>query len=120
MAGERPATIRIGGASGFWGDADLAVPQLLRADDIDYLAFDYLAEITLSIMARARARDQDAGYARDFLSDVIAPHLGTIAERRIKLLSNAGGVNPLALKRHIEAEIQAQGLDLTVASSAPP
>ena len=56
-------TIRIGGASGYWGDADMAVPQLLAAGDIDYLVFDYLAEITMSILARARKRSPDAGYA---------------------------------------------------------
>ncbi|MEO1841270.1 MAG: acyclic terpene utilization AtuA family protein, partial [Pseudomonadota bacterium] len=56
-------TIRIGGASGFWGEAAMATPQLLAAGGLDYIVYDYLAEITMSIMARARARDQNRGFA---------------------------------------------------------
>lgn len=57
--------IRIGGATGFWGEADLGLPQFLADGDVDYVVFDYLAEITLSIMARARAVDASKGYATD-------------------------------------------------------
>ncbi|HIM96514.1 MAG TPA: acyclic terpene utilization AtuA family protein, partial [Gammaproteobacteria bacterium] len=55
-------TIRIGGASGFWGEAAMATPQLLAAGGLDYIVYDYLAEITMSIMARAHARDQNRGF----------------------------------------------------------
>ncbi len=67
-------TIRIGGAGGFWSDSDIALPQLLASGDLDYVVFDYLAEITMSILARAQAKDTTRGYATDVIIDVIAPH----------------------------------------------
>ena len=64
--------IAIGGAAGFWGDAALATPQLLAGGAVDYLVYDYLAEITLSILARARAADDSKGYATDFVTAAMA------------------------------------------------
>ena len=110
------SAIRIGGGSGFWGESDMAVPQLLASGDVDYIAFDYLAEITMSILARARARSADSGYATDFVTDVITPNLEAVAKQGVKLLSNAGGVNPLACTREIEKLIANAGLDLKVAT----
>ena len=89
--------IRIGGATGYWGEADMALPQFLAEGDLDYIVFDYLAEITMSIMARARAADPDKGYALDFVSAIVAPNLQAIADSGVKLISNAGGVNPCLL-----------------------
>lgn len=107
--------VRIGGASGYWGESDMAVPQFLSRGKLDYIVFDYLAEITMSIMARARAKNPDLGYATDFVSAVIKPNLKEIARQGVKLLSNAGGVNPEACGRAIQSLIEEQGLDLTVA-----
>ena len=107
--------LRIGGASGFWGDAARATPQLLNAPGLDYIVYDYLAEITMSIMARARSRDESKGYALDFVSAAMKPNLATIADSAIKVVSNAGGVNPQACANALRAEIAAQGLTLKVA-----
>ena len=63
--------IRIGGATGYWGEADLALPQFLAEGDLDFIVFDYLAEITMSIMARAKAADPEKGYATDFVSAIV-------------------------------------------------
>lgn len=106
-------TLRIGGASGYWGDASMATAQLLDASP-DVIVYDYLAEITLGIMARMRARDPDAGFATDFLSGAMAPNLGRIAADGVTILSNAGGMNPDACATALRAEIAKQGLNLTV------
>jgi hypothetical protein len=106
-------TVRIGGASGAWGDSPGAIPQLLRAD-VQYLMLDYLAEVTMSLLARARMKDSDAGYPPDFLL-YLKPALPEIARRGVKLVSNAGGVNPAACKRALEAAIAELVLPLRVA-----
>jgi len=107
--------IRIGGASGYWGDAAMATPQLLADGNLDYLVYDYLAEITMSILARARATDSALGYATDFVSAVMKPHLRAIASQGTKVIANAGGVNPRACAEALRVLIAAQGLDLRVA-----
>ncbi|MEO1475194.1 MAG: acyclic terpene utilization AtuA family protein [Pseudomonadota bacterium] len=107
--------IRIGGASGYWGESDMALPQFLKSGGLDCIVFDYLAEITMSILARARAKDSSLGYATDFVSSVLKPNLKEIARQNVKVLSNAGGVNPRACGEAIRALIDAEGLDLTVA-----
>jgi acyclic terpene utilization AtuA family protein len=108
--------IRIGGASGYWGDAGLATAQLLAGGAVDYLVYDYLAEITMGILARMRARNADKGYATDFLTEAMGPNLPEIARQGVKVISNAGGVNPLACAAALRAGIARQGLSLTVAS----
>ncbi|TXS89842.1 DUF1446 domain-containing protein [Parahaliea maris] len=107
--------ITIGGASGYWGDASLATRQLLDSGEPDFLVYDYLAEITMSILARARAADDSKGFATDFVSAAMAPNLGQIAEQGVKVIANAGGVNPAACAAALRALIRQQGLHLRVA-----
>jgi len=108
-------SIRVAGASGFWGDAAHSTSQLLNDGSVDFIVYDYLAEITMSIMARARAKNPQTGYAVDFVTAAIKPNLKEIARQGVKIVSNAGGVNPQACAQALRAVIAEQGLDLKVA-----
>ena len=92
-------SIRIGGASGAWGDSPGALPQLLEAG-VDYLMMDYLAEVTMSLLARARMKDPAAGYAPDCVA-YLEPVLATIAAKRVRVVTNGGGVNPAGCKTSV-------------------
>ncbi len=105
--------IKIGGASGAWGDSPMAIPQLLTAD-VHYLMMDYLAEVTMSLLARARLKDANAGFPPDFIA-YLKRSLPEIAGRGIKIVSNGGGVNPQAARRALEAVCAEQGLSLKIA-----
>src|SRR6476659_2326369 len=85
-------TVRIAAGQGFWGDWLEAPVRQVRGGPIDYLMLDYLAEVTMSIMQKQKARDPRAGYARDFVS-LMKEILPTCIERDIKVIANAGGVN---------------------------
>src|SRR4051812_9877389 len=111
-AGDR--VIRIGGASGFWGDTAAAVPQLLAAGNLQYLVFDYLAEVTMSILATQRAKDPALGYATDFVQITMREALPEIAARRVRVIANAGGVNPLACRDALLALAGELGIALKV------
>jgi hypothetical protein len=107
--------IRIGGASGFWGDSSVAVPQLVRRGNVDYITFDYLAELTMSILTAARAKDPAAGWARDFVDVALDRMLPEIVERKIRLLSNAGGINPHACAAALAKAASDAGVTLRIA-----
>lgn len=107
--------IRIGGASAFLVDSALAVPQLLRGGTLDYLVFDYLAEGSMGLLGRMQAADPTGGFGSDFLNVHVGPHLQEIARRRVRVVANAGGLNPRGLVAATEALVKRAGLNLTVA-----
>jgi Acyclic terpene utilisation family protein AtuA len=103
--------IRIANGQGFWGDWLEAPVRLVEQGPIDYLALDYLAEITMSILQKQKQADPNLGYARDF-PPLIARIAGHIRERGVRVIANAGGVNPIACAREVVR--QAPGLKVAV------
>jgi hypothetical protein len=110
-----PRTIRIANAGGYWGDDPYALRRQVQGPiPIDVISIDYLAEVTMSILQKQRLKDPKAGYARDFVSQV-EPLLEEILERRIKIITNAGGVNPRACAEALAALAAAKGIQLRIA-----
>lgn len=110
----RKDKVLIANGQGFWGDSILGPVRLIKEGPLDYLTLDYLAEVTMSIMQKLKGRDPSKGYATDFvqLLDRILPEA---VEKGVKIVANAGGVNPMACKDAVLEVIRKHGLDLKVA-----
>src|SRR5438045_3955832 len=95
-------TVRIGNGCGFWGDSVDAPIRLAQRGKLDYLTLEYLAELTMSILALQKQRDPDKGYASDFLDvlERLAPILHQ--QPNLKIITNAGGMNPLACAKRAQ------------------
>ncbi len=115
IGSQRQRMVRIGGASGFWGDSSVGAPQLVSSGHIDYLVFDYLAELTMSILAGARLKKPELGYATDFVSVAMKAVLKDIVQQGIRVVSNAGGVNPQGCANALAALAAEQGIALKIA-----
>ena len=110
-----PDIIRIGGASGFWGDSSVGAPQLVQLGKVDYVVFDYLAELTMSVLAAARMKNPDLGYATDFVTVTMKAILKDVVAKNIKIVSNAGGMNPNACAAALAAIAAEQGVAINIA-----
>lgn len=107
--------VRIGGASGFWGDSMVAAPQLVEHGRLDYLVFDYLAETTMAILAGARRKRPDQGYATDFVDIAMKAVLPEVMRQGIKVVANAGGINPEGCADALAALAATMGLEPRIA-----
>jgi hypothetical protein len=108
-------SIRIGGASGFWGDSSVGAPQLVQLGKVDYVVFDYLAELTMSVLAAARLKNAELGYATDFVTVTMKAILKDVVAKNIKIVSNAGGMNPHACAAALAAIAAEQGVAVKIA-----
>ncbi len=100
--------VRVAGGQGFWGDWPEAPRRQVEGGPVDYLMLDYLAEVTMSILQKQKDRDPSAGYARDFVG-AMESVLPAVAERGVKVIANAGGVNPEACAAAVQAMASSAG-----------
>lgn len=108
--------IKIGYPSGYWGDEFEAPRRMIESTpDLDYIGMDYLAEITMAILKRQQEKDSSLGYARDF-PNLIEDILENLVDNEIKLLTNAGGVNPKACQQRVIEIAEDKGVDVSVAA----
>lgn len=111
------SVLRIGNASGFYGDRGAAVREMLEGGPLDVLTGDYLAELTMSILAVDRMKDPELGYAKTFLRQM-GDCLALARERGVRLVTNAGGLNPAALAARLRELAASQGLEVEIAHVA--
>ncbi len=101
--------VRVANAQAFWGDSQLGPWRIVNEGPVDYLTLDYLAEVSMSIMQKQRKRDPDAGYAKDF-PPMVGKIIKTCSEKNIKIIANAGGINPRACMEATKRAIEEQNV----------
>ncbi len=106
--------VRVGGAAGALIDSAIAVPQLLTVPDMDYLALDYLGEGAMGLMRRLREMDPKSGFLPDFVDVHVGPFMAELKSRGVKVISNAGGMNPEGLAAMLRARAKEMNIDLKV------
>lgn len=107
-------TVVIGGAAGAWGDSSFAAPQLLDTGRCDYIFFEALAEVTMGILTRAREKDPALGYATDVIG-MIGRDLPRFVEQEVRVVTNAGGVNPKAAADALRSMAERAGASIRIA-----
>jgi hypothetical protein len=105
--------IRIANGQGFWGDSLEAPLDQIRRGPLDYLTLDYLAEVTMSILQKQRSRDPSAGYARDFV-EMVGRGAADIIDKNIRIVANAGGVNPEACRDAVAKALNRPGIKIGI------
>src|SRR5512147_2162620 len=100
--------VRVASGQGFWGDWLDAPRRQVEGGPVDYLMLDYLAEVTMSILQKQKERDPNMGYARDFIGAVESV-IPALVERGVKIVANAGGVNPAACAAAVKGVLAKHG-----------
>ena len=108
------SAVRIGNCSGFYGDRHSAMREMLTGGDLDYLTGDYLAELTMLILGRDRMKNPDRGYAKTFLTQ-LEECLGLARDKNVRIVANAGGLNPAGLADAVRALAERLGVAVDVA-----
>lgn len=108
-------TIRIGGGSAFWGDSVMGPVQLVRDGALHYLVLEYLAELTMSLLVRAHAKDPELGYATDFVNEAMRLTLKDALAQGVRIVTNAGGVNPAGCARALSRLAAELGVTVRIA-----
>ena len=106
--------IKIANAGGFWGDDLSAFRRQLEGGELDYLTMDFLAEITMSILRKQQIRNPELGYVTDFV-DQIEENALLLEEKKVKVITNAGGINPIQCGKKIIEILNAKNVNLKVA-----
>jgi Acyclic terpene utilisation family protein AtuA len=108
--------VTVGAWAGAWGDSRMALDQLLNGAQVDYLVGDYLAEVTMALLARVRAKNPESGGYIEEAVELLVPALAEVRAREIKVVTNAGALNPAGAAQALREAIATAGLDLQVAA----